>query len=125
MSEERLRILEMVAEGKISAEEAEKLMETMEESDNKYQGKTQRPSAKKSKSLKILVQEGGKEKVNLSIPLSLAQAFSGFIPENTKSKLEDKNINITELLENLETGTEDGKLIDIDEGNEHVEIRIE
>lgn len=125
MSEERLRILEMVAEGKISAAEAEKLMETMEVSDNKYQDKPKKTSAKKSKSLKILVQEGGKEKVNLSIPLSLAQAFSGFIPENTKSKLEDKNININELLENFETGTEDGKLIDIDEGNEHVEIRIE
>ncbi|MFN2364458.1 MAG: hypothetical protein ABR596_09170 [Halarsenatibacteraceae bacterium] len=125
MSEERLRILEMVAEGKISADEAEKLMETMEKSDNMYQGKAQKPSTKKSKCLKILVQEGGKEKVNLSIPLSLAQAFSGFIPENTKSKLEDKNININELIENLETGTKDGKLIDIDEGNEHVEIRIE
>ncbi|MGM0415275.1 MAG: SHOCT-like domain-containing protein [Bacillota bacterium] len=125
MNEERLRILEMVAEGKISAEEAEKLMETMERSDNMFQGKPKKPSTRKSKSLKILVQEGGKEKVNLSIPLSLAQAFSGFIPKDAKSKLEDKNINISELLENLETGSEDGKLIDIDEGNEHVEIRIE
>ncbi len=125
MTEERLRILEMVAEGKISVEEADQLMETMEQSDNRYQGKAQNTRPKKSKALKILVQEGGKEKVNLSIPLSLAQAFTGFMPENTKAKLEDKNINISELLENLENGNGDGKLIDIDEGNEHVEIRIE
>ncbi len=47
------------------------------------------------------------------------------MPDNARAKLEDKNINITELLENLENGNGDGKLIDIDEGNEHVEIRIE
>ena len=125
MTEERLRILEMVAEGKISVEEADQLMETMDLSDNKYHGKSQKTTPKKSKSLKILVQEGGKEKVNLSIPLSLAQAFTGFMPENARAKLEDKNINISELLENLENENGDGKLIDIDEGNEHVEIRIE
>lgn len=125
MTEERLRILEMVAEGKISVEEADQLMEIMDLSDNKYHGKSQKTTPKKSKSLKILVQEGGKEKVNLSIPLSLAQAFTGFMPENARAKLEDKNINISELLENLENENGDGKLIDIDEGNEHVEIRIE
>ena len=125
MTEERLRILEMVAAGKLSVEEADQLMGTMEESDKMYQGKAEKKTPKKSKSLKILVQEGGKEKVNLSIPLSLAQAFTGFMPDNARAKLEDKNINITELLENLENGNGDGKLIDIDEGNEHVEIRIE
>ena len=74
------RVLDMVSEGKITAEEAAKLLEAMSP-------KSVKPF-KTSKGKKLIVQviqEGAaKPKVNIAIPLKLAEFGLNFIPKNGK-----------------------------------------
>ncbi|MCX7845257.1 MAG: DUF5668 domain-containing protein [Dictyoglomaceae bacterium] len=60
MKEERMRILKLVEEGKVKAEEAEELLKKLE-------GNLER----EKRFLKVNVVESGKTKVNIIIPLSL------------------------------------------------------
>jgi polyhydroxyalkanoate synthesis regulator phasin len=119
MSEERKKILEMLAAGKISADEAEKLLDALGEksTDRNIESDTEK---KKPKYMKIMVNSCGKkngksENVNIKIPLQVIRAgvkLGSILPEDAKeklnSKLRDKGIdmnlkdtNIEELIESL------------------------
>ncbi|UCD94979.1 MAG: hypothetical protein JSU69_02700 [Candidatus Zixiibacteriota bacterium] len=138
MSEERRKILDMLSAGKISAAEAERLLDAIgrpaaEES-------TVEPK-KKPKFLKVKVEpkscEGKGERVNIKIPLSVLRAgakLSGFLPDEAKmkiqSKLKDKGIGVD--LNSLDSGKlEDvicclGEMsIDVDDEDETVKIYCE
>jgi hypothetical protein len=94
MNEERKKILEMVASGKISVEEAERLMNAMDEnpdSEDKGNGKVKNP-----KYLRIQVEPGSEnsdgERVNVRIPINLIKAglkFASFIPKSSQNKVDD------------------------------------
>ena len=120
MSDERMRILKMVEEGKVDVEEANNLLETLEGKDEK-----KNIEAGKSKFIKILVEENGEEKVDISIPMVLARSFMKFVPKNAKQSLDDQNINLDDILESIESGVENGTLVDIKDGSDHVIIKVE
>ncbi len=100
MNEERKRILEMLSEGKISVEEAEKLLSALSkdtESVSEDTGKTHRY-------LRVMVEPGPEsntqDKVNIRIPLKLIRAglkLASFIPKDAQVKvneaLHEKGIN--------------------------------
>lgn len=120
MNDERMRILKMVEEGKIDVDEANNLLETLE-GDNKPEKKI----SSKSKSIKILVEENGEEKVNISIPMILAKSFMKFLPKNAKESLNNQNVDLDEVINSVDSEIEGGTLVDIKDGTDHVIIKVE
>jgi hypothetical protein len=119
-TEERLKILKMVEDGKITAEEAAKLLKALS---------TPRASVTSSgrtaRWLRIRVTDTrtGKSKALVQIPFSLVEAGlkigAHFAPEI-------EGIDMSLLTEALRSG-ETGKLVDVydEEDGEHVEIFVE
>lgn len=147
MSDEKRQILEMLAEKKISVDEAERLLNALGESDDRQRhhraaGEVDRPSAdrKKPKYLFISVKpkEGeGKqgEKVNIKVPLFLLRTglkIGGVLPDSAKEKINralgEKGIDIGKLNEadfdELVSGLSDLAIL-VDDDNEKVSIYCE
>jgi len=133
MNEEILKVLEMVKDGKISAEDGEKLIAAMSSSRSETEGEqpTRNKQARNSM-LRIRVDardSGNNEddaKVNINVPLKLASKAAGLlslVPKDTKKELSDKgidldSINIKELIELFELGEIDEELVNIKAGDE-------
>jgi len=124
MREETMKILKMVEEKKISAEEAAKLLEALERSS----GKEETSQEKYGKTLRIKVFEGdlSKPKVNVNIPLTIVKFIGKLMPDRVKTKLDEHNVSFEQIMEMVEKG-ETGKLVEVEdtEENERVEIYIE
>ena len=125
MSEDRLRILKMVQEGKVSPEEGEDLIKALGET-----VVSENTLSKNPKFLKIKVRQGDKTKVNVTIPMSLAKLGLKFIPKDAQMTLGEQKIDLDEILRIIHEGVPDGKIVDIDatddkEGDTKVEIMVE
>ncbi len=104
MSEERMRILNMLSEGKITAEEADKLLEALNHSESAASGPGQAglsssPEKRNPKWLRIKVDEPNGDKVNIRIPLKLirgAAKLGNLFPkqgrDRVKAKLQAKGV---------------------------------
>ena len=94
MKEERKKILEMVANAKISVEEAERLLTAI---DNDIESEPQSDFRKnKPKYLRILVEPKSEskkgERVNVRVPINLIRAglkWASFIPNHSQKKVGD------------------------------------
>ncbi len=128
MSEDIKKILKMVQDGKITADEASVLIDALKNKGNSLS------NSLKPKSLKIYVYDkvNDKKKVDITIPLSMAKNFLKFglkfIP---KDKMQihadgaDFNIdNMEEVINAVENGAQ-GTLVDVDEEDERVIIKVE
>ena len=103
MSEERKKILEMLAAGKVTVEESEKLLAAI--SAPEKETATAEPGARPPfKYLRVLVEPGpgseSQERVNIRVPYKLIRAglkWAAFIPKDAQSKineaLQEKGIN--------------------------------
>jgi hypothetical protein len=119
--EERMKILKMIEEGKVSAEEGAKLLSALT-SANRPSGSL---SASGAKWLRVRVTDvdSGRSKATVQIPISLMEAGmkigAHFAPEID-------GVNMDQLMDALRAGTT-GKIIDVvdDEDGEHVEIFVE
>ncbi len=121
MSEEKRIILEMLKEGKISVEEAEKLLEKAnpgESFDDKP--KTKKPNSKKF--LRVRVTEEDQVKANVNIPIALAEVGLNLIPKE-KLKVDGKQIDMDQILKLIEEGTE-GELVNIDAEDEGKNYKV-
>jgi len=125
--EEKIKILKMIEEGKITSVEGEKLLAAMEEKSTKLEKQKINGGAKWLK-IRVLEEKekGKKTKVNVNIPIAIVQTGlkigKGF-DENLDSALNE--IDIKDIMEMIKSGAE-GKIVDIetDEG-ETVEIYVE
>lgn len=121
-SEERMRILKMVADKHISAEEGARLLEALRAADGEAPG---RPEAGKPRWVRIRVTDRatGKPKVNVNIPSGLldvgVKMGARFAPEMAGMDLHAIQAAMKEGLQ--------GKVIDVEseEDNERVEIFLE
>jgi hypothetical protein len=119
--EERLKILKMIEEGKLSAEEGAKLLSALASANRPLGGL----SASGAKWLRVRVTDTatGRSKATVQIPLALMDAGmkigAHFAPEV-------EGVNMDQLMEALRSGMT-GKIIDVtdDEDGEHVEIFVE
>ena len=94
MQEERKKILEMLAGGKINVDEAERLLAAIYEDAN-----TQQPAdatSRKPKYLRVLVEpksgDSNGERVNVRVPINLIRAglkWASFIPKHSQKKVGD------------------------------------
>ena len=123
-AEERMKVLQMIREGKITAEEGAKLLSTL--TDTKKE--TRRPIARSTEGarwfrVRVTDMATGKTKTSVNIPMGLMewglQIAAQFAPEVA-------SINPEELIDALQSGVE-GKIVDVidEEDGEHVEIFIE
>lgn len=144
MSEERRRILNMLAEGKITAEQAENLMEAMGHGEPMS---AEMPEVKSSprpepKFLRVQINArdhhtGKPEQVNIKVPFKLIKAgikLGSLMPERARNKVNDAlgekgihldlaNLNEESLKDVIEALSE--LKIDVNEGGEQVRIFVE
>lgn len=122
-SEERLKILQMIQDGKISAEDGAKLLSAITQN---AQAQKTRPLSqnRESRYMRVRVTDlsSGKTKVSVNLPLGLVDAglniASNFMPDMGTDAAEEIRNAIHEGLT--------GKIVDVmDEDHEHIEIFIE
>ncbi|MBE3574292.1 MAG: hypothetical protein IMW99_02355 [Firmicutes bacterium] len=121
MEEERRQILEMLKDGKVSVEEAARLLDTLEPP------AAERPAAQsnaRAHFLRIRVDDGENSRVNVNIPLSLARMAFKFIPKGVMKNLEEQNLDLDDILKAIQEGAE-GKIVDVDAEGAKVEIYVE
>jgi len=126
MREEQLKILKMIEEGTISAEEGSKLLSSIEKSSETI-GVENKGTGAKWLRIKVLSNEkGGKNKVNVNVPIALVETGLK-IGKSFDKDLEEsmKDIDIAEILELIKSGAE-GKIVEVetDEGDT-VEVYVE
>ncbi len=129
-SEERMRVLRMIQEGKISAEEGTRLLKAIEKSSKKQQSR--RPAAPQAGAssegggrwmrLRVSDTSSGRTKVNMTLPLGLVsmglQVGARFVPEVN-------NLDVTQVRDALRSGVP-GKILEVmDDDGELVEIFVE
>lgn len=121
-SDERMKILKMVEEGKITAAEGAKLLAALSESRKPARKTTVAGTGSGARWLRVRVTDmiTGKSKATVNLPLGLVDAGL-----NIASKYAP-DVAFDELIGAISEGAE-GKIIDVydDEDNEHVEIFIE
>ena len=125
-SEERMKILKMIEEGKISADEGSKLLAALSDSRRGMPTPPRPPGAGgPARWLRIRVTDTrtGRSKASVQIPLALVDAGmkigAHFAPEV-------EGVDMSNVMEALRMGVT-GKIIDVmdDEDGEHVEIYVE
>jgi len=128
-TEERMRILMMIQEGKISATEGARLIEALDDLSKPTPPPSPSagavPSGKKPQYLRVLITDTdtGKARVNVRLPVSLINSGirmgARFAPEIEGLDMEDLNawLNSGEI----------GQIVDIfdEEDGEHIEVFLE
>lgn len=103
------KILKMVAEGKISAEEGEKLLiavkQTARNRDATAEMQKYSGSNKQSQNLKgkivIDIQNANHEGVKINLPLKLANLAGKIVPRDRLNQMENEGFNVREILSNI------------------------
>ena len=128
-NEERTRILKLIQDGKITADEGAQLLDAMDSSaqatPEQESSSANTAQAKKGHWFRVRIQDKntGKTRVNVRLPLSL---ISTGIKIGAKFSPEMENIDSEQLLEFIQSG-EIGTIAEIDDegDSEHVEVFIE
>lgn len=129
-NDERLRILQMLQDGTINADQAAKLLEVLGDSSAKKDAKTvpsapYPPGPRSGKFFRVRVTDTdtGKTRVNVRLPVGLIGAG---LKMGMKFSPEIEGIDADVLQGFLESG-EIGQIVDVydDEDGEHVEVFIE
>ncbi len=122
-TEERMKILKMIEDGKVSAEDGAKLLAAL--SEGRQAGASSPRAAGAGRWLRIRVTDvaSGRSKASVQIPLGLIDAGmkigAHFAPEV-------EGVDLSHVMEAVRSGMT-GKIIDVtdDEDGEHVEIFVE
>ena len=132
-SEEGKQILQLLAEGKIDVEQAYRLLRALGDVDERAPRPPREPSppqgppgplGARGRILRIRVTEDGEQKVNVAIPLAIARigkmklASSGLV----RGHLGKFGIDLDELLKSVDFP---GKIVDIADDEDRVEIYVE
>jgi hypothetical protein len=122
-NEERMKILRMIDEGKLTAEEGAKLLAALSESRKAPRKPFMRGAGGGMRMLRVRVTDThtGKTKATVNLPIGLVDAglkiAAQYVPD----------ISFDDLSEAIQSGMVEGKIVDVvdEEDGEHVEIFIE
>ena len=121
--EERMKILKMIEEGKLSAEEGTKLLAALSERRPAPPRAPGMPGSARWLRIRVTDTRSGRSKASVQIPLALVDAGlkigAHFAPEV-------EGVDMSNVMEALRSGVT-GKIIDVtdEEDGEHVEIYVE
>ncbi len=133
-SEERLKVLKMVQEGKINAEDAVDLLAALDDGEAAKAGSsaagasgaTSVPGKRDNRWLRVHITDtdSGKTRVNVRLPISMVSA--GLKMGMRFAPVQVEGLDTNDLMTFIRSG-EVGKMVDIydDEDGEHVEVYIE
>lgn len=119
-TEERMRILRMIQEGKITAEEGAKLLSALRES-----RKEARPAVtsvrKGMMRVRVTDMLTGKTKVSVNLPLGLVDAGMSIASQYAP------DVNFSQIADAVRSGVMEGKIVDVvdEEDGEHIEVFID
>lgn len=128
MNEERLRVLKMLQEEKITADEAAELLKSLGDDGPRASGAA-RPSGVKGRAVRILVVDGEDTKVQVNIPIALIRQIGRLALKVIPEKVGDtdltelRNLDWEELMRQIEEGVE-GTLVEVNDGDTRVEVSV-
>lgn len=102
MSDSRMKILEMLSEGKITADEASSLLEKVSTSENVTNESVERnePVHTSPRYLRVVVDSADGDKVNIKVPMSLIRTgikLSALMPTDAADAIKEQGIDLTML----------------------------
>jgi hypothetical protein len=119
MNDERDRILKLLEEKKITADDAARLLDAMNKSES---------GGRPNRFLKVRVCKAGSDRpnVNITLPIGLVKWGMHMMPASAKAKIEEQEIDMRVVTEALEKGIT-GKIVDVhdEDKDEHVEVWLE
>ena len=120
MSEERTRILQMVSEGKITAEEGVKLLNALR---SRSAPRSSREGTPRWIRVRVTDMVTGRTRVNVNLPFSLVTAATKL---GARFAPETEDLDWQELITAIREGAS-GKIVDVEdqEGGEKVEVFVE
>ena len=124
-TEERLKILKMIQDGIITADEGAKLLKALTTSSKKPRREAVPPGGARWIRVRVTDMSSGKSKVNVNLPIKLVDAginiAAQFVPEDME--LENIMTAVNEAIDDNMLG----KIIDVVDGEdgEHIEVFIE
>ncbi len=122
-AEERLRILKMVEQGQISAEDAARLLAVLEERDRGEPAPASTGAGARWFRVRVTDLKSGRSKVNVNIPMGLVHVG---LKLGARFAPGIEGLDAHRVIEMIREGAR-GKLVDVedDEGGERVEIFVE
>jgi hypothetical protein len=123
-TDERLKILKMVQEGKLSADQAVELLEMLDKSDSAIPAKSSNLNlAGRWLRVRVTDTNTGKVRVNVRLPLSVV---SSGIKMGMKFSPQVEGLDVNQLMEVIQSG-EMGQIVDVvdEEDGEHVEVFVD
>jgi hypothetical protein len=122
MSEERSRILQMVSEGKISAEDGVKLLNALRSGRSAASPRTGESSPRWIR-VRVTDMLTGRTRVNVNLPFSLVTAATKL---GARFAPQSEDLDWEELIAAIKEGAS-GKIVDVEdeEGGEKVEVFVE
>ena len=142
MASNRIQILDMLSQGKITVEEAERLLSLVDQPAVGEPGKGEPSDARRSppKYLRVIVEDGeesGGERVNIRVPMALIRAgvkLAALLPSGVTAKVNEKlqetgiGIDLSNLkpehLEQLVDALADLE-VDVQDGQQKVRVFVE
>ncbi|HEY8656020.1 MAG TPA: hypothetical protein VIN34_04740 [Candidatus Limnocylindria bacterium] len=140
-TEEGRQILQLLADGKIDADQAFRLLRAIGDVDDPSRppspsppplpgapgrgaGPGAPPSWMRGRVLRVMVTSGGKSKVNIAVPLAIARIGKAKLATSSlvKGHLAKFGLDLDELLDNVQHS---GPLIDVSDGDDRVIITVE
>ena len=127
---EKTKILEMLANGQITVEEASDLLNAIS-SDSIGSSKlvtttsSSQQIKKKARMIRINVFKEDSVDVNVNVPIALAKFATRFIPDEAKIELNNQDIDLKEMLELLkQDDLAEGKLLEVDTIDDGLKVRV-
>jgi len=126
MDENRMRILKMVEEGKVTADDGARLLEAVRA---KGQEQAAGVPGAPGRCLRVRIFQGSTEKpqVNVTVPLALAKLAVKFIPRSAVEQLNEQGIKVEDL-EQIIAGVENAgsfRIVDVEQDNQKIEVFVE
>jgi len=123
-SEERMKILKMISDGKITAEEGSRLISALSQRSEKEIKSAKRSLSNQMLRVRVTDMSTGKTKVNVNVPMKLVDAGLNIAAQFTP---EMENAQMMEAVKEALAENISGKIVDVvdEEDQEHVEIFIE
>lgn len=126
MNDERMQILKMIEEKKITAEEGAKLLSAVEPP-GREEARDVRNSRGRWFRVRVTDMKTGKRKVNVNIPLGLVEVGAKLgVRFGARNDPELSRLDFNEIISMIRSGAE-GKIVDVEdeEDNERVEVYVE
>lgn len=123
-SEERMKILKMISDGKITAEEGSQLIAAMSQRSEKSDRAAKRSLSGRMLRVRVMDLRTGKTRVNVNVPMNLVDAGLNIASQFTP---EVENAQMMEAVKEALAENMTGKIVDVidEEDGEHIEIFIE